>query len=96
MLSLGSSSSTAAPALPRGLLLDTLAPDWLDTAQMLRCVAVVCQHSLWNADTVAQAKGAGLRCLSYTVNGEEEAQRLWSLGTDGIITDRVDGFSPAF
>ena len=86
---------TAAPALPRALLLDKLAPDWLDTAQMLRCVAVVCQHTLWNAETVAQAMGAHLRCLSYTVNSEEEVQRLWSLGTDAIITDRVDAFDPA-
>ena len=85
---------TAAPALPRGLLLDQLSPDWLDTARMLRCVAVVCQHTLWDARTVAQAKGAGLRCLSYTVNDADAAQRLQDWGTDGIITDRVDFFRP--
>lgn len=86
---------TGAPTLPRGLLLDTLNADWLDTAQMLGCVAVVCHHALWDARTVAQAQSAGLRCLSYTVNDEWAAQRLWDLGTDGIITDRVDLFSPA-
>lgn len=86
---------TAAPALPRALLLDTLAPDWLEAARMLRCVAVVCKHTLWNAETVSQAKSAGLRCLSYTVNDAAEAERLWGLGTDGIITDRVDSFNPA-
>ena len=85
---------TAAPALPRGLLLDQLTPDWLDTAQQLRCVAVVCKHTLWDARTVAQAKSAGLRCLGYTVNDAGAAQRLWDLGTDGIVTDRVDFFSP--
>jgi glycerophosphoryl diester phosphodiesterase len=36
-----------------------------------------------------------LRCLSYTVNDAWAAQRLLDLGTDGIITDRVDLFSPA-
>ncbi|NMM80034.1 glycerophosphodiester phosphodiesterase [Acidovorax sp. SRB_14] len=86
---------TAAPALPRGLLLDKLPADWLDTARMLGCVAVVCNHALWDAATVAQAKSAGLRCLSYTVNDAWAAQRLWDLGTDGIITDRVDLFSPS-
>ena len=86
---------TAAPALPRGLLLDKLAPDWLDSARMLRCVAVICNHALWDTNTAAQAKGAGLRCLSYTVNDASEAQRLWDLGTDGTITDRVDAFHPA-
>ncbi|NNU41891.1 glycerophosphodiester phosphodiesterase [Ramlibacter montanisoli] len=61
----------------------------------LQCVAVVCNHALWDAATVAKAKGLGLRTLSYTVNDEWAAQRLIALGTDGIITDRVDLFSPA-
>ena len=85
----------AAPDLPRGLLLDALPPDWLDTACMLECVVVVCNHVLWDAATVAQAKSAGLRCMSYTVNDDSATQRLWDLGTDGIITDRVDFFRPS-
>ncbi|WCM87325.1 glycerophosphodiester phosphodiesterase [Acidovorax sp. NCPPB 3576] len=89
-----SGARDAAPLLPRGLLLDTLGAGWLDTAQQLGCVAVVCNHALWNTETVAQVKGAGLRALSYTVNDEWAAQRLIDLGTDGIITDRVDLFSP--
>jgi glycerophosphoryl diester phosphodiesterase len=32
--------------------------------------------------------------LAYTVNDEAEAQRLWSMGLDALITDRVDLFSP--
>jgi glycerophosphoryl diester phosphodiesterase len=32
--------------------------------------------------------------LSYTVNDAWAAQRLIDLGTDAIITDRVDRFSP--
>jgi len=43
---------------------------------------------------VAQAKGAGLKTLSYTVNEADQAQRLIDLGTDGIITDRVDVLGP--
>lgn len=82
------------PELPRGLLLDALRQDWLDVALRLQCKAVVCQHGLWDAATVAAAHGAGLRCLSYTVNDEWAAQRLLDLGTDGIITDRVDLFAP--
>ena len=86
---------SVAPALPRALLLEALPPDWLGTAHALGCVAVVCEHGLWNGASVAQAKGAGLRCLSYTVNDAWAVQRLWDLGTDGLITDRVDTFSPA-
>ncbi|MGJ7529543.1 glycerophosphodiester phosphodiesterase [Variovorax sp. GB1P17] len=83
------------PELPRGLLLDTLRGNWLQTAQDLGCVAVVCNHALWDAAVVAKVHGAGMRALSYTVNDDWAAQRLIDLGTDGIITDRVDLFSPA-
>jgi len=83
-----------AANLPRGLLVDTLWKGWLETALSLECVAVVGNYSLWDASTVAQAKSAGLRCLSYTVNDQWAAQRLIDLGTDGIITDRADLFAP--
>lgn len=85
----------AAPQLPRGLLLDTLWDGWLVAARDLGCVAIVCNHALWDATTVALAHEAGMRTLSYTVNDEWAAERLIALGTDGIITDRVDLFSPA-
>lgn len=88
-------AAAAQPELPRGLLLDTLRTGWLDTARELGCRAVVCNHALWDAATVAQVHGAGMRSLSYTVNDDWAAQRLIDLGTDGIITDRVDLFSPA-
>ena len=84
-----------APGLPRGLLLDTLWDGWLQTAQDLGCVAIVCNHALWDVRTVDTAKQAGMRCLCYTVNDEWAAQRLLTLAIDGIITDRVDLFSPA-
>jgi glycerophosphoryl diester phosphodiesterase len=83
-----------APELPRGLLVDTLWTGWFEKAQELSCVAVVANYALWDAATVAQVHGAGMRCLSYTVNDEWAAQHLLALGTDGIITDRVDLFSP--
>jgi glycerophosphoryl diester phosphodiesterase len=85
----------AAPRLPRGLLLDQLRAGWLETALQHDCVAAVLNHALWDRSTVTQAQGAGLRCLSYTVNDEWAAQRLIELGTDGIITDRVDLFPAA-
>jgi glycerophosphoryl diester phosphodiesterase len=81
--------------LPRGLLLDSLWTGWVETALRLGCVAVVCNHALWDTSSVTQAKSAGLKTLSYTVNDEWAAQRLVDLKTDGIITDRVDLFTPA-
>jgi len=83
-----------AAHLPRGLLLDTLWTGWMDVARELECVAIVCNHSLWDRAMVAQAHSDGFRCLSYTVNDEWAAKRLLDLGTDGVITDRVDLFAP--
>ncbi len=84
----------AAPDLPRGLLLHDLWTGWLETALVLGCQAAICHHRLWDTSSVTQAKSAGFRTLSYTVNDEAEVQRLLALGTDGIITDRVDVFKP--
>ena len=88
-------AQATAAELPRGLLLDTLWKGWLETALGLGCQAIVCNHALWDSSTVTQAKSAGFRTLSYTVNDDWAAQRLIALGTDAIITDRVDLFSPA-
>jgi len=54
----------------------------------------VCNQHLWDAPRVQAAKALGLKTLSYTVNDPQIAQHLQALGTDGIITDRVDLFSP--
>ncbi|MFZ2739530.1 MAG: glycerophosphodiester phosphodiesterase [Burkholderiaceae bacterium] len=82
----------AAKELPRGLLLDSLWAGWLEAALGLGCVAVVCP--VWDSVSVRQAHRAGLRCLSYTINDQEQAQRLLELGVDAIITDRIDLFEP--
>jgi glycerophosphoryl diester phosphodiesterase len=86
-------AQTAQPLLPRGLLLEQLWTGWLETALRLGCVAVVCNQALWDESSVRQARSAGLRMLSYTVNDEWAAERLLALGTNAIITDRVDLFS---
>jgi glycerophosphoryl diester phosphodiesterase len=84
----------AAPRLPRGLLLDTARQDWLAVARRLDCVAIVCNHALWDRASVTQAQNAGFRTMGYTVNDEWAAHRLLDLGLDGIITDRLDLFPP--
>lgn len=76
-------------------LADATGDTDLRTALDLGCSAMVLNHALWDAALVSKVHGAGLRCSSYTVNDEWAAQRLIDLGTDGIITDRVDLFSPA-
>ena len=88
-------AKAAQPELPRALLIDSLWSGWLESAQALGCVAIVANHALWDKASVARAKDAGFRTLSYTVNDEWAAQRLLDLGTDAVITDRVDLFPPA-
>lgn len=87
-------AQSAAPELPRGLLLESLWDGWLSHAQALGCVAIVCDQVLWTADLMAAVHGAGLRALAYTVNEPDMARRLSSWGIDGLITDRVDLFAP--
>jgi glycerophosphoryl diester phosphodiesterase len=86
-------AQSVQPQLQRGLLLEQLWTGWLETALRLGCVAVVCNQTLWDESSVRQARSAGLRMSSYTVNDEWAAERLLALGTDAIITDRVDLFS---
>ncbi|MPN07583.1 Glycerophosphodiester phosphodiesterase, cytoplasmic [bioreactor metagenome] len=92
-------AKAVAPEIPRGLLVDKFADGTgeasLQIALELGCVAMVLNHALWGEALVKRVHGAGLRCSSYTVNDEWEAKRLLDIGTDCIITDRVDLFSPA-
>ena len=83
-----------APDLPRGLLVHDNWCKALNTARELACTALVCHHALWTAAAVQQARVAGLKTLTYTVNDVPTAARLWAWGLDGLITDHVHEFSP--
>jgi glycerophosphoryl diester phosphodiesterase len=84
----------AAPELPRGLLIDSWPSDALEQATQLECAALICNYALWDAERVSHAHARGLRAMSYTVNDASVAAHLLQLGTDGVITDRVDLFAP--
>jgi glycerophosphoryl diester phosphodiesterase len=79
-----------APLLPRGLLLHSLWDGWLEAALELECSAIVCNYKLWDKNLVETVHAQEMRCLSYTVNEQSNADTLIALGTDGIITDSVD------
>lgn len=84
------------PQLPRALLLDELWNDWLPVAERLECCALVFEHSLLTPELIEDLQADGLRVLAYTVNARADAQRLLDWGIDGLISDAVDQFSPAF
>ena len=87
-------AADAAPHLPRALLHERFAPGWREQAARLGCVAIVAEHNAWGAESARAAAEAGLRRLAYTVNDDAEAARLFGLGLDSLITDRVDHFCP--
>ena len=89
-----SAAKQAAPRLPTGLLLDSLWDGWLETAIDLDCVAIICNYKLWNKKLVEAVHSKNMSCLSYTVNDKEVVDTLITMGTDGIITDQIDTFSP--
>jgi len=80
----------AAPALPRALLIDALAPGWFERALALGCVAVVADFVLIDAGWVEQLHEAGLLAMAYTVNDARVAERLFGWGVDALFTDAVD------
>ncbi|MBQ0931052.1 glycerophosphodiester phosphodiesterase [Ideonella sp. 4Y16] len=82
----------AAPELPRALLVDTDWPGWWAVAQQLGCVAVITNFRLMDGALCERLHAAGMRALCYTVNEPAQAQRLLSVGVDGLITDAVDRF----
>lgn len=85
----------AQPDLPRALLLEAWADDWLEQVTDLGCVALVVHHSHLDAQRIAQIHDAGLKALTYTVNEPDRAQELAAAGLDGLITDKVDLFERA-
>jgi len=85
---------STAPQLRRGHLFEAWDEQTLAKTQALGCVALVLDHTAWQAEHAQAAQAAGLWTMAYTVNDASAAQRLWSMGLDALITDRVDLFSP--
>ena len=86
-------AATAAPALPRALLLEKPWPGWLETAQRLACRAVVTHFKLMDAALVQRLHGAGMRALVYTVNTPADLAAMRAAGVDGVITDEVERYA---
>ncbi len=82
------------PHLRRAFLLGEWRDDALDRVQSLGCCALVMAHPAWTAERLQAVRSVQAWALAYTVNDEIDAQRLWAMGLDALITDRVDLFSP--
>lgn len=89
-------AQSAAPELPRGLLLDEWREDWRELTKRLACVSIHLNHKLLNEERVRELKAAGLHILVYTVNNPQRAAQLLRWGVDAICTDRIDEIGPDF
>ena len=83
------------PDFPRALLIDQPRDGWLDELDGLGCVAAVSNHRMMDGPLIDRLHASGRLALVYTVNDAADAERLLTLGIDGIITDAVDRFTPA-
>ena len=85
-----------APALPRGMLVSKIPPDWLDRMRKLECVALHCNYRELTEALAAAIRSAGYSVLCWTVNDPAEAKKLFAWGVDCIVTDRLDLIGPDF
>jgi glycerophosphoryl diester phosphodiesterase len=87
---------TAAPDLPRGLLVDEVPADWLGQLRALDCVALHCNQQHLGEQKARAIKKAGYGLLCWTVNDPVAARRLLGWGVDCVVTDALGLIGPDF
>ncbi|HXV23406.1 MAG TPA: glycerophosphodiester phosphodiesterase [Alphaproteobacteria bacterium] len=86
---------SAAPELPRGLLVEAPPPDWPTTVRRLGCQSINPWHEELGPETVEAARGMGIIAIVYTVNDPARAAALLEAGVASIITDMPERLIPA-
>jgi len=77
----------AAPAMPRGYLVDSLGRGWVAAAKALGCATIHPGFRSLTAAQVALAKANGFPVLVWTVNEPRRAVELRRWGVDSLISD---------
>ena len=81
-------------AQPRARLALLISPeypnDWVARARRLEAEAINPARPLVDADWVETAHEEGLAVYSYTVDAQEEMERLVAMGVDGLFTNWPD------
>ena len=86
----------AAPALPRGWLVDEFgAEDW-KRLEDLEAVSLHTDYKEVARVDIARLHQRGCRLLLYTVNDVSRAARLLEMGADGLFTDNLREFAARF
>lgn len=87
---------TAAPDLPRGLLISRVPPDWQARVDALGCVALHTNHRHLTRPVARAVKDAGYWLFAYTVDDPQRAREVLDWGVDAFCTDRIDLIGPDF
>ena len=87
-------AALAAPELPRGVLTESIPPDWESWMQKLGCVSLHCDYRLLLPQQARAVRAAGYWLFCYTVNDPKIARVLFDWGVDAIVTDRLDLIAP--
>lgn len=86
----------AAPALPRGYLVEEVPADWQSKLKRLACVSLHCDHRKLDPALVEPIRKAGYAIACWTVNDPAWARRLLDQGVDCLITDALKVIGPDF
>jgi glycerophosphoryl diester phosphodiesterase len=79
-----------APAIPRGLLADSLPADWETAVQELRCATLHLDHTRATPAGLRDLVARGALVLLDTVNEPARARELLDAGASAVFTDVPD------
>lgn len=85
---------SAAPALPRALLVERIPEDWAVRLRRLGCVALHARAETLASGQVAELAAAGVQLAAYTANSHELAETCFGMGVSAVFTDRLDCLGP--
>ncbi|QOJ79160.1 glycerophosphodiester phosphodiesterase [Infirmifilum lucidum] len=75
------------PRVYVGILLEDWDEEYLEIARKLEAVAILPAHDILTHEIAERIKAEGYSIITWTVNSLEEAEKLFRMGVDGIITD---------
>lgn len=83
-----------APELPRALLTEDLADNFIEVLERLDCVAINIKQSLLDQEKIARIHQAGYKVCAWTVNDYQRARQLLQWGCDALFTDELLRVTP--
>ncbi len=87
---------SAAPEIPRGLLVGRVPPQWREQLHDLECVSLHCNYRALNLRLARAVQVAGHALLCWTVNDRRSARKLLRWGVDCLVTDALKRIGPQF